>query len=107
MSTWRGTSLPMKTEIVRSADRDVGPAAAWRAQVSRRRDLTEIEAFRAMVAFLERYCERGESDEIAILLGSLAMQPDEKPADPALADEWRAAVRAVIAGREISSKDAA
>jgi hypothetical protein len=55
--------------------------------VSKSRELTEAEAFQVMPSFLEGHCERGKSDEIAILLGSLAMQPDGRPADAALAKD--------------------
>lgn len=75
--------------------------------MSERKNLTEAEAFQAMAAFLELYWERGRSEEIATLLGSLATQWDGKPADPALAEDWSACVREVVARRESSSKNAA
>ncbi len=74
--------------------------------MSKSRELTEAEAFQAMPSFLEG-TERGKSDEIAILLGSLAMQPDGRPADGALARDWSAAVRRVISRRDGHTKDAA
>jgi hypothetical protein len=67
--------------------------------VSERRDLTEAEAFQAMAAFLELYWERGRSEEIATLLGSLAAQEDVKPADPALAEDWAESVKKVASLR--------
>ena len=60
-----------------------------------------------MAAFLEGYWERGKSDEIAVLLGTLATQPDGEPADPAMARDWSAAVRKVVARRDSDTKDAA
>ena len=41
--------------------------------MSKSRDLTEAEAFQAMPSFLEGHWVRGNSHEIAILLGSLVM----------------------------------
>jgi hypothetical protein len=75
--------------------------------VSKSRELTEAEAFQAMASFQEDYWERGKSEEIAILLGSLAMQPDGKPVDVALARDWSAAVRRVVSRRDGHAKDAA
>jgi hypothetical protein len=75
--------------------------------VSKSRELTEAEDFQAMASFLEDYWERGKSEEIAILLGSLVMQPDGKPVDAALARDWSAAVRRVVSRRDGHAKDAA
>jgi hypothetical protein len=50
---------------------------------------------------------RRKSDEIATLLGSLAMESDGKPADAALAKDWSAAMRRVISRRDGHTKDAA
>jgi hypothetical protein len=73
--------------------------------VSERRDLTEAEAFQAMAAFLELYWERGGSEEIATLLGSLATQPDGQPADPALTRDWEGCVRKVASRRRRAPKN--
>jgi hypothetical protein len=59
-----------------------------------------------MATFLEGYWECGKLDEIAILLGSLAMQPDGRPADGALARDWSATVKRVISRRDGHTKDA-
>lgn len=75
--------------------------------MSERKDLTEAEAFRAMAAFLELCWERGRSEEIATLLGSLATQPDGKPADPGLAQDWADCVLKAVARREGKVKNAA
>jgi hypothetical protein len=50
--------------------------------------LTIEQGFGAMFEFLERYWKRGKSDEIAMLLGSMAIQSDGRPADPALWADW-------------------
>lgn len=60
--------------------------------------LTSDEALAAMHRFLEMYWERGSSEEIAMLLGSLSIQPDGKCADPALWNDWMQCVQE-IAGR--------
>lgn len=75
--------------------------------MSDRCGLDETEAFQAMAAFLERYWQRGRSEEIAILLGSLAAQPDGRPADPALAEDWNDCVSEVVSRRERDSKSSA
>lgn len=54
--------------------------------------LDERQAFNAMRSFLEMYWRRGRSEEIAMLLGSLAIQQDGKPADPALWNDWMQSV---------------
>jgi hypothetical protein len=46
-------------------------------------------------------------EEIAILLGWLAKQPDGRPADAALAKDWSAAVRRAVSRRDGDAKDAA
>lgn len=58
--------------------------------------LTVTEALAVMQRFLEIYWERGSSEEIAILLGSLAIQPDGKCADPALWNDWLQSVKDIM-----------
>jgi hypothetical protein len=58
--------------------------------------LTQVEALKAMSLFLEKYWDRGHSDEIAMLLGSLSLQPDGMCADAALWDDWIECVRVVL-----------
>lgn len=62
-------------------------------------ELTSSEALDAMIEFLSAYWERGKSEEIAMLLGSLARQHDGKPADAAMWQDWIAAVEKVVARR--------
>mgnify|MGYP000205072832 CR=1 FL=1 len=61
--------------------------------------LSPEEAYAAMYAFLDAYWERGgrSAEELAILLGGMAILPDGSPADPALWAEWIDAIRAVRA----------
>ena len=58
--------------------------------------LTEEQAYLAMRCFLQAYCERGKSDEIAALLGGMQLLEDGRPADPAYASDWDDAVNAVL-----------
>jgi len=59
--------------------------------------LTPILAYKAMLIFIEDYYYRGgEPDEIGLLLGIMQLLDDEKPADPALWDDWIMAIKRVI-----------
>lgn len=57
--------------------------------------LTEQDAFRAMVIFIDDYWKRtGRGEEIAMLLGDIAIvSTDGEPADPAMIDDWSSACR--------------
>jgi hypothetical protein len=60
------------------------------------RQLTSIEAFQAMLLFLETYYEQTQADDIGALLGSLQLLEDGKPADPALWQDWLKSSQSVI-----------
>ena len=62
------------------------------------KELSRIEAYQAMFLFLDFYWKLGgkKSDELAGLLGSLALLPDGESADPALMDDWKKCVEEVI-----------
>ena len=62
--------------------------------------LTDKQAYAAMFRYLEDLYARTRSDEIGGLLGAMSMVPDGLPADPAIADDWRAAVEYVLNGGE-------
>jgi hypothetical protein len=62
------------------------------------RSLSEHEAYLAMYAFLSEYYDRGRSDDVGALLGSLSLLGNGSPADPAFARDWEEACRAVRAG---------
>ena len=64
-----------------------------------KKQLTEIEAYSAMFAFLEMRYEMTTSDDLAGLLGSLSLLPDGSPADPAVWQDWIVAVDKAKAGR--------
>ena len=51
-------------------------------------NLTEKQAFLAMVFFLEEYYQQTESDDVGALLGSLQLLEDGMTADPAIWDDW-------------------
>lgn len=62
-------------------------------------ELSPAEALTATIELLTKYWERGRSDEIGALLGSLAIQPDGRCADPALWNDWLSCVDAVVEAR--------
>lgn len=53
-------------------------------------------AYRAMFRFLESYFERTRAEEIAALLGSMALADDGLPMDPAMRSDWHTAVQGAI-----------
>lgn len=65
--------------------------------------LTIKEAYDAMFAFLEAYYERGKSDEIGGILGSMSLLDDGKPANAAYWSDWLKAVNKSLGGNVASS----
>jgi len=61
--------------------------------------LTPEQAYLAMFAFLQNYWERGRSDDIAALLGSMSLLADGKPTDRAIASDWNEAVRIAVSAK--------
>lgn len=59
--------------------------------------LTEKQAFKVMVLFLEGFYERTQSDEVGGLLSDLLMSEDGTTADPAAWDDWMECVQKVLA----------
>jgi hypothetical protein len=59
--------------------------------------LTPRQAYLCMFEFLRRHYERGPTEGVGVLLGSLSLLPDGQPADPAYAADWAEAVAAVVA----------
>ena len=59
--------------------------------------LSSRQAYLAMFEFLRRHYDRGPTDEIGGLLGSLSLMADGSTADPALWPDWEAAVTSVLA----------
>lgn len=51
-------------------------------------NLTEKQAFLAMVFFLEEYYQQTESHDVGALLGSLQLLEDGMTADPAMWYDW-------------------
>jgi hypothetical protein len=64
------------------------------------RRMTEHQAYRAMLKFLERRFEEIDSDELGALLGSASLVEDGDSADPAMRGEWAECVSAVLAADE-------
>lgn len=69
--------------------------------------LTSRQAYLAMFEFLRQHYDRGPSDEIGGLLGSLSLLPDGQPADQAYANDWREAVTAVLSAESAGGYTAA
>jgi hypothetical protein len=57
--------------------------------------LTVEQAYRAMLAFLEREVDLTECADLADLLAGYRLDGDGQPRDPALWDEWMQAVAQV------------
>jgi hypothetical protein len=59
--------------------------------------LSQRQAYLCMFEFLRQHYERGPTDEIGGLLGSLSLLQDGSSADPAQWEDWKHAVQAVLA----------
>ena len=68
-----------------------------------KKDQAAVTAFNAMVEFLDQYYRRGGSDEIGLMLGSLALRPDGGTADPAAWDDWMEAYAKASSGHAEAS----
>jgi len=62
--------------------------------------LTKLQAFNAMVKFLEGYYEKTKSDDIGSLLGDLQLFSDGGTFDPAAWDDWIESVTAILKKNE-------
>lgn len=60
--------------------------------------LTEREAYAAMFAFLEHRFDQTQSDELGALLGSMSLLPNGTTADPAIWEDWCAAIAKAKSG---------
>lgn len=63
-----------------------------------------MHAYRAMFRFLEAYFERTGSDEVALLLGDMAINEDGRPMDPTARDGWLTAVGEARGGPDAASR---
>ena len=61
-------------------------------------ELTSKQAYLAMYSFLDAHYQRTKADDVGALLGSMSFLPDGVPANPAIAEDWLAAVQAAVAG---------
>lgn len=62
--------------------------------------LTAEQAYRAMLRFLERECALTESSDLADLLSGYRMDADGHTGDPAVWNEWLAAVAQTVAAHK-------
>ncbi|QAA21586.1 MULTISPECIES: hypothetical protein [Sporolactobacillus] len=58
-------------------------------------ELNEKEALKVMIDFLDNYYNQTKADDVAVLLGSLTLLDDGKPADAAMWGEWLDAIHKV------------
>ncbi|MFC5552032.1 hypothetical protein [Massilia aerilata] len=58
--------------------------------------MTVEQAYRAMLAFLQREVELTESSDLADLVSEYKLGPDGQTRDPALWEEWLEAVGKVV-----------
>jgi hypothetical protein len=61
--------------------------------------VNELQAYKAMFLFLEKYNEGINADEINILLGSMDLSifgTNERPADPAMWNEWTQCIQEIL-----------
>lgn len=65
--------------------------------------LTELQAFNAMVKFLEGYYERTSSDDVGSLLSEMLFLQDGMTADPAAWHDWMEAVEKVLKEKDSRS----
>jgi hypothetical protein len=56
-------------------------------------EVTIEQAYAATFFFLKQYFDRGQSSEIAALLGSMSLVGPMKTADPAQMEDWMEALR--------------
>lgn len=61
-----------------------------------KKKLTELQAFKAMVKFLEIYYNATHSDDIGSLLSSMQIFPEGGTWDPAIWKEWIDSVNTVL-----------
>lgn len=59
--------------------------------------ITILEAYKAMVAFLDDYYVRFGQDSLGSVLGSIHLINDETTADPAAWFDWLEAVKRILA----------
>jgi hypothetical protein len=58
--------------------------------------LTLMQAYNAMLSFLEDYYFRFDLHDLGSILGSISLMPDGKPVDPAAWVDWLNAVKRVL-----------
>ena len=61
--------------------------------------LTAEQAYRAMLAFLQREVELTESSDLADLVSEYRLGADGQPADPAVWNAWLEAVNKTVGGK--------
>ena len=59
-------------------------------------ELTDKQAYLVAYEFLKQLYERGPSDDVAVLLGSMTLLDDGGSADPAMLQDWQKCVDLVL-----------
>lgn len=58
--------------------------------------ITPLEAYKAMIIFLDEYHYRFGQDSVASVLGSIHLIDENRTADPAAWEDWLEAVNKVV-----------
>lgn len=59
-------------------------------------NISQKQAYEAMLVFLERLYKRTGFDDLGAVLGGLMLLKDGRPADPAALSDWDEAINAVL-----------
>lgn len=54
------------------------------------------QAYRAMYCFVEQYQERGQSEDLFLMLHAMRLEDDDNTSDPASWYDWMKCVRATL-----------
>ena len=63
--------------------------------------MTEDQAYKAMLVYLDAYFERNPNAALCSILGDLQLLADGKPADPAVAQDCMQAVQKATGSKQI------
>ena len=74
-------------------------------QVESRGVLNSRQAYEAMIEYLCQFYRLTNSDDIGGLLGSMQLSDDGFSVDPAIAGEWNAIVRDILANKKWATSE--
>ena len=61
-----------------------------------KKNLSCLEAYKAMYCFLENYYNQTGSDDVGALLGAMQVLEDKSTADPAMWNDWKDCIKKTI-----------